>query len=278
MPNTYLNDLLTSPYPFFGDAALPFSQACILGLGVCIRSNTSVYPIYATSISIGLSSVYMVLCHKKTSGNITKNVIIGTLFADTARSDRTGLLVTAPDIEASGFLTLGTITEADVGQYEGEFHIDPSCVSYMPDTLYGKHNTLELNGNTVSLGQIFVLGANGLLTIQDTCIKGTADAKTADLYSFASEHIYDAHVTSVNGVYTGADGTTGTLRLIGGTGITFYTDLIPTALELTAEQTEPDDRALYEGCAVVVVINGNTAFPSCYSVGDQANTVTPYSM
>lgn len=272
MPNTYLNENFTSPYPFFGNAALPFPQACIVGLGVCIHSNEPIYPVYATSISIGLDSVYMVLCYEKDGQTIT----LGTLFADTNSKDKTGLLTDTATTDVSGFLYLGMITPDAVGQYTGKFYIDPSCVSYMPDSIFGVHKYININDSSQQISQVLSIATTGLLNLTGTTIEGTEESATDALYSFTDENIYEANVKTINGVATLVPGYTGTLRLVGDASITFHADKIPSNLNITNGDLDPAVRAKMEGTTVVVVINGGTTFPSCYPVGDQASDINPW--
>lgn len=50
------------------------------------------------------------------------------------------------------------------GEYHGTFSIDPSCVLYMPDSVYGVHTALQVDGNTYDTQQLLNINAYGLIT------------------------------------------------------------------------------------------------------------------
>lgn len=259
MFNTYLNDNLTVPYPFFGDIALPFACSCIAGLGICVQSEQLPGPLYAASITIGRSSVYMVISY--TENNTEK--ILGTLFADSDRSERTGLLTPVDgEKQAAGFLILGTIPETSIGQYNGKYNLDPSCVTYMPTNRYGYYKEVQLQGTRYPIGQTLSIDCNGLLAITGGTIHGTEESDTQDLFAFTERVGYDTRVTDINGIDTLFDGTTGTLVLSGGSSI-------DVAVQQGFGAYQDNDSVM------VVSINGGTAFPNCYETEDDASQAAP---
>lgn len=93
MAKTYLNDNKSMPYPFYGYAELPFSMACIVGLGVCIRGEepTGRFPVVASSVAIAEDSVNLAIGRYKkideTGSDSEENLVfelIGTIYANTA--------------------------------------------------------------------------------------------------------------------------------------------------------------------------------------------------
>ena len=83
MAQTYLNDNKSMPYPFFGYGSLPFSMACVVGLGVCIRGDEPIGygPIVASSVAISEGAVNMAI-GRMTPTNVFE--LIGTVYATTA--------------------------------------------------------------------------------------------------------------------------------------------------------------------------------------------------
>lgn len=86
-------------------------------------------------------------------------------------------------LHSCGYIQLGTIPESAVGSYKGEFYLDPSCVSYMPDSVFGKHKTYRVNSSLYVAPQCFTIAARGVLDISVS--GGTAafgvTAEAADL-------------------------------------------------------------------------------------------------
>lgn len=93
MAQTYLNDNMSMPYPFYGYAALPFSMSCIVGLGVCVRGEEpdDQFPVVASSVAISEDSVNLAIGRYKkideAGGTEEDNLafeLIGTIYANTA--------------------------------------------------------------------------------------------------------------------------------------------------------------------------------------------------
>ena len=75
-------------------------------------------------------------------------------------------------LHSCGYIQLGTIPPEAVGSYKGEFYLDPSCVSYMPDAVFGKHKTYRVNSSLYVAPQCFTIATRGVLDISVTA--GTA--------------------------------------------------------------------------------------------------------
>ena len=276
MFNTYLNDYLTSPYPFFGEQQLPFPLSCIAGLGICLQTDTPIGLLYAFSITIGQSSVYMVIGTVQTQNNVETETILGTLFADAETATKTGLLLNQQQIHAAGFLTIGEIPETAIGQYNGRYRIEPSCVTYMPDNVFGFHRKANINGAVYDLGQLVTIEADNLLEISGGTIKGTTAAADSDLVEYTTTYEYPNNIKSVNSIQTTAADYTGTLSVVcQGTAISAQ---VQNGIVLSGGAAIPPDtqRTANAGVTTVLYINGNKAFPNCYkATDDQANTLGP---
>lgn len=82
MAYTYLNDNQGMPYPFFGYGSLPFPMSVVTGLSLCIRSNdTSMKPVYASSVVITETTVQIAVCRKGDNDNFAE--LLGIFYANT---------------------------------------------------------------------------------------------------------------------------------------------------------------------------------------------------
>lgn len=80
MLNTYLNDNLNTPYPFF-QGQLPFPMTVITGLGLCFHGEPNGYPLYALDVNIGKDFVFLAIgrdSHTNVAGEL-----FGVLWAKT---------------------------------------------------------------------------------------------------------------------------------------------------------------------------------------------------
>ena len=83
MAQTYLNDNKSMPYPLWGYGAQPFSMACLVGLGVCIRDDEPVNwgPMVVASVAITEDSINLAIGRKNDKNEF---VLIGTIYANTS--------------------------------------------------------------------------------------------------------------------------------------------------------------------------------------------------
>lgn len=75
-------------------------------------------------------------------------------------------------ITSYGHIQLGTIPESAIGTYLGTFYLDPSCVTYMSDAVYGYHTAYSVGYDTYPMNHAFEIRTSGLLTL-------TVDGSTA---------------------------------------------------------------------------------------------------
>lgn len=189
MLNTYLNDNQSMPYPFYGLNALPFPMSVVIGMGICIYVPTVDLPenpstIYADNVTITENSVILSLCRKASEASIeligimqagtdgscsyVPSYMDAAVYEDSAiQSYYQNTLVSQNYVfstkRSTGFIQLGTIPTSAVGSYKGPFYIDPSCVVYMSDDVYGKYNKYQIAQNLYDIEQHFDIALGGLL-------------------------------------------------------------------------------------------------------------------
>lgn len=167
-----------------------------------------------------------------------------TFYSYIASSGDTAL----SSVMSTGYIQLGSIPEAAIGNYSGEFYLDPSCVTYMPETVYRGYDKYTIGSTEYKAGQRIDLSANGLLRF---AVEGgtvfaaeTTDADKEQLVELTFEG--REQVTGLRG-YPIA-GTTAnpypTLTLKGDGNLIRFN---------VTHQTDP----------VVIEVIGTTAFPNC---------------
>lgn len=293
MAQTYLNDNMNMPYPFYGFEALPFSMACIVGMGICVHGDEpfGANAVSACSISISENAVNVAVGRRLIDGTFE---LIGTLYATTeglsvyvpasvysVYGDGTEILkvfeqafaqyagehIVTPVIggthhevevlpeeplfdayykeagdivitnvgttqhiqidpastailmrayfttvtsstnivltsaASTGYMVLGTIPEESIGVYNSLFALDPSCITYMRDAVYGKYNTIRVNGYERALGPVLTLNANGLFhfEIEGTTATFVPDEGADALVLSKTDGETESIVTSING-------------------------------------------------------------------------------
>lgn len=152
-------------------------------------------------------------------------------------------------VTSHGHIQLGSIPEAAIGSYFGEFYLDPSCVTYMPDSVYGYHAAYTVNQDTYPAKQTVEIAVSGLLTTSDNgdtvVIDTTYDADEADLVDL--EFSTRSRISRVNGYEIKAtrDVPKPYLR---------FNDL-DDKVKWTAKRLDS---------AVIIELNGTDDFPNCY--------------
>lgn len=174
--------------------------------------------------------------------------------------------VTLGEVTSNGYIQLGTIPPEAVGMYSGEFYLDPSCVTYMPDNVYGYIQTYKINNERYKTSQQFYLAAGGLLkmSVDGSTIYMAPANDEVDTLSLTEIPASDkSMVTMINGhLITGStveqeiDGETTSVYVYP------YIDFVS-----TPEKDVSWDGYLKEGTktdTVVITLNGGTDFPNCY--------------
>ena len=239
MFNTYINDNVTSPYPFFGGSKLPFPLGCILGMGLCLKGPETGHPVYASSVTITKTSVHVVLCRDAE--------IVATLNAATD-GDTDTILQTEAYPSVSGYLLLGSLDGVVPASYSGVFYIDPSCVVYLPEAVYTYHTEIEINNNIYLLGSSLDINASGLLQLDAVGqLEGTPSSASMPLTSADTLDTSD-RVLSINGMSVGEGSEHKTLTI----GTSCSSAITFTAMELGTS-------------FVVLSAHGSQKFPNCYS-------------
>lgn len=319
MPDTYLNDNQGMAYPFYGvQGSLPFSDAVVTGLGVCISESDTdqtaqTSAIYVADINITESTVQLTLCrdinnYVELVGVLTAGVdgyytyVQGYQFNDEVFEDqtispqmlrfvyatpselteeqveemtselqvfyqyvKTNAYATPGTLHSTGYLQLGTIPEESIGTYKGRFYLDPSCVTYMPNAVYGKHKTFRVNSGLYPTEQCLTIATAGVLTLSvngsTACFGLTdnlGDMQFVDLGIDAVDRVTALNGTAVAG---SANHAYPIVHLVGqtvteGPAITFEVISGSTvAPDSKAEQVEPEP--------IVIAITGTSVFPNC---------------
>jgi hypothetical protein len=153
-------------------------------------------------------------------------------------------------VPSYGHIQLGVIPEDAIGSYIGEFYLDPSCVTYMPDSVYGYHATYATNQDVSDAEQAVSIKTAGLLSLtidgNTVCVTSTKDSDEASLVSLGLST--GSRITHLNGY--GIDAT----------------QTVPYPfLKFTDTDTTITWRCLktYDS-AVIIEVNGSNDFPSCY--------------
>lgn len=238
MFNTYINDNVTNPYPFFGVDKLPFPMGCIAGMGLCVKGDRAASAIYASSVVITSTHVHVVIC-RGTSPLITLTATINV-------SDKSATeYITTDDAKVTGYLILGSLDGVQPGAYAGRFYIDPSCILFMPDSVFSSHSYIKINNQTYNLGKSLSITAKGLLHFNSSQeIAGTSESAGLVLAASDVRDTYDM-VTSVNGM-TSPDGS---FSIGSGT---------PDTIRLAVADSGEDSGIIR------VVVDGTKNFPNCY--------------
>jgi len=183
---------------------------------------------------------------------------------------------TAPNLSwtaSTGYIQLGHIPENAVGNYTGEFYLDPSCVTYMPGSVYGYHKKMLIKDTEFDTKQKITLAANGLLRFQEEEDNlGIYETLEADEANFVEiPFSYRQQVTAING-YT-IEGLPANpypvLNITGQPGVVDFdctgsTDLRCFVTGSTvAPSTDP----------VIIEVIGTDDFPNCYPKDDDVTTL-----
>lgn len=356
MAQTYLNDNKNMPYPFYGFGALPFSMACVVGLGLCVRGDepAAAGPVVTCSVSIAEDSVNVAIGRRLADN---KFELIGTIYANIAgycvyvpasvyatygdgtsiieilekvlaqwagehmytptagggthveieelpeeplfdvfyeEAGDTGITITLTGGEqqvevnptaaatamsvfyttvtsstnivltsaaSTGYMVLGTIPAESVGIYNQLYALDPSCITYMRDAVFGKYNAISVNGYQRALGPALSLDADGLVgfdILSDDVIALDSDADGVDL-SVTDGANHDL-VTSINGTTVTADAAypNPVLELKG------YTTSLGAIIRWEWARWSPNITGSTVGDTLTLELNGTGKFPNCY--------------
>ena len=321
MLDTYLNDNQGMAYPFYGvQGSLPFSDAVVTGLGVCISESDTeqtaqTAAVYVADINITESTVQLTLCRDLSNyvelvGLITASVdgyytyVQGYQINDEVFEDQTispqmlrfvyatpaelteaqveemtsslqvfyqyvkaNAYATPGTLHSTGYLQLGTIPEESIGTYKGKFYLDPSCVTYMPNAVYGKHKTFRVNSGLYPAEQCLAIATAGVLTLSvngSTACFGLTD--NLDDMQFVDLGIDTIDmVTALNGTAV-AGSETNKYPIVHLTGQTVTDGPAITFKVISGSRISPnaDQQAgQVESEPIVIAITGTSVFPNC---------------
>jgi len=183
---------------------------------------------------------------------------------------------TAPNLSwtaSTGYIQLGHIPESAVGSYTGKFYLDPSCVTYMPASVYGYHTKMLVKSTEFNTKQKIAISANGLLRLQrdgnNIGIYETLDANDANLVEIP--FVYRQQITAING-YTVEGNTENPYPILNITGQPGIVDF-----ECSGST---DLRCFIEGSTVtpstdpvIIEVIGTNDFPNCYPKDEDVTTL-----
>lgn len=274
MLNTYINDNSMSPYPFRSKETLPFPMSCIVGMGVCLYSSSTVVGVKATAVELSSAGCAVTLA---TVGGVY-------LVTISAKSGETSAVVdfndTDNDISGTAFVSCGIIPQQAYGTYQGAWVIDPSCVMILSDTYMGHDPTVVVNGVEHKTDDVLRLAFSGYFAVDindnDAVISAdvpdnaaTTVARLGDNYDIVTG-IGTARIKEHHGTdYTGSIA----LELDSNIKCTFQnaryaSDVVPDAdADITRGPRHKygysynDDR----GDTVILTLYGTREFPNCYA-------------
>ena len=186
--------------------------------------------------------------------------------------------VTLGLVTSNGHIQIGTIPKEAIGTYSGEFYLDPSCVTYMPDEVYNYTQTYKVNHDVYKASQKVDIAAGGILKI-------TVDGSTAYVDVTGEEidalpltdipYSNKTRVTSLNGhLITGST----VQEVINGETTSKYVypfiDFISTPKDNKAFiEWEGYVKRGQESSTVVLTITGTSIFPNCYNEAEADDTL-----
>lgn len=169
---------------------------------------------------------------------------------------RDGSGITAERRRGCGYMTLGIIPQNSIGIYRGEFYIDPSCITFMPRSVYGKYTDIKANNTQRVANQLITLEAAGLLSfaIEGNTVSFVNTAPNDSGYITLPEDNRQ-HVTMING---------GTIEA---TESNPYPALI---IDTDVDGVFFDVLDRDDISTITITVHGDHTFPNCYLEGDEA--------
>lgn len=268
MITTFINDRKLSDYPFCKlEEPRPFPPGCITYLGVCIHGAEDGYPLFASAISISMDGVLVSICKELSD---TTSETVGSIYV-TADKDSAGVEISNSTVHCNINMMIDrSMLQNSFGNYNGKFYLDPACVTYMSDSVYGAQKGLVINGSTYTAdSHVNFSCAGDLLKLTEPVADVTGTTCTtylkasADVNEYAltdSMTVSESPVQAVNTIQIPTGDTTQTYPMFG-----ILPDPESNAVTMVASgsTTEPAD--------LILEIWGNTDFPNCYKgKGDQA--------
>lgn len=281
---TYTNDRKLSDYPFFNlQHPRPFPPGCITYLGLCVHGEADAHPFFASAISVSMDGVLVSLCKELSD---TESEEVGSVYVaasdssadieiDNRKWSDQGVLLSGYHCDV-GMMIDKSMLANSYGSYNGKFYLDPSCVTYMDDDVRGFVKGIVINGATYSVDEHVDFSCSGdLLKFSDTEITGgtaytflKADGANSNEFVTLSES-GSAPIHAINNMVkrgTQEDPYPTLEIVVGSTSseaiLLHVLSPVPTSDEASFEITEPHD--------MLLEIVGTTAFPNCYTEGDEA--------
>ena len=263
--NTYINDSMTSVYPFAAGTLLPFSCGVIRSIGVGVETKTDPNtPVVLEDVWVSGISV--------TDSRVSAQIIARVNGEDLSvgcHGIRGGACPVSSADRISAFIVPGIILDRDIGTYAGHWKIDPSCV--LADSSYGTYQTLYVNGTRYTLSDILDIEFSGAIHTSMRTVSGNVEVSflgqpTSDMRLNVQNEIVDyPQVTRINNQDVPTAGNTG------GTLTLSASPSDDIKLHVQADQTNQDN--LVWPSSIIVSIQGTSGIPVCMSqAGMDADT------
>lgn len=280
MKSTYLNDNMSSVYPFASNEVLPIARSCISSLGVCVyvrmaaEGTGRITSVYVSNITVADDVVSL-------SMRTDTDVSLGVLKIE--RAGGTAAIHT-DCITGHMYGSTGIIDDRSIGAYSGHWELDSDCVNIVniPSDAYdmtiqsvGANTSRRETQHTLSiniLGDVYVtLSDSANNNVNSTALEG---AEHVQLYANIEGRPSDGatyikpkkqstmkFVSAINTILVPALKDDNTL-LETSTVLEIVSKSEHIALSL-------QDAANNDGA--IVCINGNGKFPSCYGDEDESS-------
>lgn len=279
MKSTYLNDNMSSVYPFASNEVLPIARSCIASLGVCV------YVRMATEDTGRITSVYV--------SNITvaDDVVSLSMRTDTdvslgvlkiGRAGGTAAIHT-DCITGHMYGSTGIIDDRSIGAYSGHWELDSDCVNIVniPSDAYDM-TIQSVGANTSRRETQHTLSINILGDVEVT-LSDSANNSVNSTALEVAEHVQ--LYANIEG--RPSDGATyikpkkqSTMKFVSAINTLPVLDIQDDASQETSAVLEIvstsehialslQDAANNDGA--IVCINGKGEFPSCYGDEDESS-------
>ena len=262
MSATYINDNSNICYPFYGMDELPFPLSYILGISIAILEvpdDNSIYkikpPLYVSGINISGGGISVIICDS------TDTLLCSIDSNGTKALYNKNLTYKGTDIIQVS-LFLGDIPSSVKNSYVGKFYIDPSCITKVPLSVYGYHDTIICNKISYTLDDTLTIDTSGVIKVErNNLMYYVSTTPAADSLNLIDKTtIKDSNmVNSINGLNV----RTGAIDKIAIVDITIAQELLNTSNNgyiLTATNSKPDN----DSDVFVLMLNGGKMFPNCY--------------
>ena len=276
MNSTYINDNLSSLYPFTADVKVPFPLYCIAGCGVCFVRFTNEVPwpnVYMVSLQISQDGMVAVLADD------TETLV--TVFWSEGSSEVS--FARTANWAAMGYIVPGRVDPSVHGTYAGKWRLSDDVVTYLEKGQWANTEKMTVNGEAHLVPQTLSLEFGGFYGFNGNKLVGSVPegAVTA-----AQDVVYQyPKVTKLNNIETRKSSSFySTLEMKLGDGIEASIVNAHRLSDISSSASGGEPRTQFSpylftdfSDTVIVTVNGtawdeqnNTGVPSCYGGDDDA--------